>query len=76
MYLKVRVKAGQRKEEVITESADHFMISVKEPAERNQANKRIIEIIRGLFPGTIVRIVNGHQSPSKLIAVDPPDADK
>jgi uncharacterized protein (TIGR00251 family) len=70
MYIKVRVKAGARKEEVIKEKDDHFIISIKEPAERNQANRRIIEIIKGLFPGTIVRIINGHQSPSKLLAVD------
>lgn len=70
MYIKVRVKAGQRREEVIKEKDDHFTISVKEKAERNQANKRIVEIITNLFPRKIVRIINGHQSPSKLIAVD------
>lgn len=70
MYLKVRVKPGARSEEVITESHDHFIISVREKAERNQANKRIVEIIKSLFPGKIVRIINGHQSPSKLLAVD------
>ncbi|MBP6858460.1 MAG: DUF167 domain-containing protein [Candidatus Pacebacteria bacterium] len=72
MYIKVRAKTGQRKEEIITESADHFVISVKEKAERNMANKRILEIVRSLFPGKSVRIINGHQSPGKLIAVDSP----
>ncbi|MEK7641536.1 MAG: DUF167 family protein [Patescibacteria group bacterium] len=70
MYIKVRVKAGQRAEKVIQESDDHFVISVKEKAERNMANKRILEIVRGMFPGKSVRIINGHQSPGKLIAVD------
>jgi uncharacterized protein YggU (UPF0235/DUF167 family) len=70
MYIKVRVKAGQRSEEVIKEKDDHFIISIREKAERNQANKRILEIIKNLFPGKTVRIINGHQSPSKLLAVD------
>ncbi|MEN9913201.1 MAG: hypothetical protein RLY66_609 [Candidatus Parcubacteria bacterium] len=70
MYIKVRVKAGQRAEKVIQESDDHFVMSVKEKAERNMANKRILEIVRSMFPGKSVRIINGHQSPGKLIAVD------
>jgi len=70
MYIKVRAKVAQRTEEVIQESADHYIISIKEKAERNMANKRILEIVRSLFPGKSVRIINGHQSPGKLIAVD------
>lgn len=70
MYIKVRVKAGQRAEEVIRESDDHFVISVREKAERNMANKRILEILRDMFPGKSVRIINGHHNPGKLIAVD------
>lgn len=70
MYIKVRAKVAQRTEEVIQESADHYIISVKEKAERNMANKRILEIVRDMFPGKSVRIINGHQSPGKLIAVD------
>ena len=70
MYIKIRVKSGQRSEEVIKEKEDHFIISVKEKAERNQANTRVIEIIKNMYPNMIVRIVNGHHSPSKLVAVD------
>lgn len=70
MYIKVRVKADARAEEVVKEKDDHFVISVREPAERNLANKRIIEILRNMFPDKDVRIVNGHHSPSKLVAVD------
>ena len=72
MYIKVRVKADSRAEEVVKESHDHYVISVKEKAERNLANKRIIEIVKDMFPGQLVRIIHGHKSPSKLIAIDPP----
>ena len=70
MYIKVRVKANSREESVVKESHDHYVISVKEKAERNLANKRIIEILKGMFPDHSVRIIHGHHSPSKLIAVD------
>ena len=70
MYIKVRVIAGAKKEIITEESADHFKISVKEPAERNLANSRILEIFRAKFPGKNVQIINGHHSPSKLLVVD------
>jgi uncharacterized protein YggU (UPF0235/DUF167 family) len=78
MYIKVRVKANARAESVVQESHDHYVISVKEKAERNLANKRIIEILKSMFarktPSGVevpqIRIIHGHKGPSKLIAVD------
>ena len=71
MYIHVRVIAGARAESVEQVSSDHLCIRVREEAERNQANTRILEILRGMYPHTIVRIINGHHSPSKLISIDP-----
>ncbi|HNW71751.1 MAG TPA: DUF167 domain-containing protein [Candidatus Paceibacterota bacterium] len=72
MYIRVKVKANARKEEFRQTKEDHFEISVKEKAERNMANKRVIEIISSFFsvPLGKVRIVNGHQSPTKLMIVE------
>ncbi len=70
MYIKVRVIAGAKKEIITQESSDHFKISVKEPAERNLANSRVLEIIRRKFSGRNIQIINGHHSPSKLLVVD------
>jgi uncharacterized protein (TIGR00251 family) len=70
VYIKVRVKTEQKKEVVTRESPDHFEISLKEPAERNLANSRILEIFRELFPEKPVRIISGHHSPSKIISID------
>ena len=72
MFIKVRVLTGTRKEKIDKKSDDHFMISVKEPAERNLANNRICEIIALNFsvPRSAVRIINGHQSPSKILSVN------
>ena len=72
MYIKVRVIAGSKKEEVILEKPNYFKIFVREKAKQNMANKRILEIVAGeycLKPAQ-VRIVSGHHSPSKLLSVD------
>jgi uncharacterized protein YggU (UPF0235/DUF167 family) len=72
MYIKVNVIAGARKETFEQKSKDHFKISVKEKAERNMANTRIIELVALHFkvPTNKVRIINGHHHPSKLLSVD------
>ena len=72
MYVKVRATAGAKHESFVAESPTHFSITVREKAERNAANTRIRELIAGHFglPVGKVRIVNGHQSPSKLLSVD------
>ena len=72
MYIKVRVLAGAKKEQFIQESKDHFKISVREKAERNMANRRVLEIIANYFhlPKNKVRIVSGHHSPGKILSID------
>ena len=70
MYIKVKVIAGSKKEKTIKNSPDRFEIWVKEPAERNLANTRVLEIVRVKFPGKNVQIINGHHSPSKLLVID------
>ena len=74
MYVKVRVVAGAKREAVTEKSPDHFDIAVKEPAEANLANRRVIALIAARFnvPVGKVRIVSGHHSPSKILSVDIP----
>ena len=72
MYIKVRVLAGAKKEEVKKKNEDTYLISVKEPAERNLANKRVCEIVASIYKVSTkqIRIINGHQSPSKILSVN------
>ncbi len=72
MYIKVNVIAGAKKEIFKQKSKDHFDISVKEKAERNMANARVIELVAEYFKVTKnkVRIINGHHHPSKLISLE------
>ncbi len=71
-YVHVKVTAGARKEVVEKKNEDHFLISVKEKAERNMANIRVLELIAKHFqvPKNKVRIVNGHMNHSKLVIVE------
>ena len=71
MYIKVRVKTGQKKESVVEGAKESLTISVKEKAERNSANATVIKIISEKLgvPAKKVRIVNGHRAPSKLLSI-------
>jgi len=72
VYIKVKVKTNAKKDNIVKKSEDHFDISVKEPAERNLANKKVLELVRTYFKvyNGKVRIVSGHHSPSKIISLD------
>lgn len=71
-YIKVRVTPDAKKETFAQDKADHFTLSVKEPAEQNRANRRVIELIAGHFniPKGKVRIISGHHSGSKILSVE------
>jgi len=68
----VKVTAGAGKESFKQKSKDHFEIFVRQKAERNMANARVLELIARYFKVSVgkVRIVNGHRHPSKLLVVD------
>jgi uncharacterized protein YggU (UPF0235/DUF167 family) len=72
MYIKVKVMAGAKKEDIKKKNKDTYLISVKEPAERNLANKRVCELVSIdlKVPVKIVRIISGHQSPSKILSIN------
>ena len=74
MYIHVKVTAGASKESFSQrkKSVDHFEVSVKEKAERNEANNRVLVLVASHFkvPVAKVRIVNGHRHPSKLLVIE------
>lgn len=70
MYIHVKVTAGAKDEKIEKKSETQFVVSVREEAERNMANKRIVEIFRGIFNTRKVHITNGHHSVSKLLSID------
>jgi uncharacterized protein YggU (UPF0235/DUF167 family) len=72
MYIKVKVTANARKESFEKISSDHFEASVKEKAERNMANRRVLELVANFFevPAGKVKLVSGHHSPGKILNVE------
>lgn len=71
-YIHVKVSAGAKQETFKKKNEDHFLVSVKEKAERNIANLRVLELMALYFkvPVNKVRIINGHKHPSKLLIVE------
>ena len=72
MYIRVHAVAGAKKEQVTRVSSDRYDICVREPAERNFANKRIRELLAetlGKSAGR-VRLVAGHRSFHKVFSVE------
>ena len=74
MYVKVTALPGAKKEKIVETKKDHFNIAVKEKAERNAANARILEVLSVFLhlPKANLKIVIGHRSRSKIIDVDIP----
>ena len=69
MFIKIKVTAGSKKEKVEKKSDDLYHISVRQEAERNMANRRILEIMRALYPNSSVKLVKGQRSPAKMVEV-------
>jgi uncharacterized protein YggU (UPF0235/DUF167 family) len=71
-YIHIKVTAGASKESFKKINEDHFAVSVKEKAEKNLANTRVLELVADFFKvsKSKVRIINGHKHPSKLLVID------
>lgn len=71
MYVKIQVVIQSENESIIKNSPDAFVAHIREKAEAGLANKRLIELLRAyLGAGKRIRIISGHHSTHKIIAVD------
>lgn len=72
MYIKVIAHTNAKKEKIEEKKKNYFEIWVKEKAERNMANIRIIEVLADYFKisSSKIKIINGHKHPHKLLVVD------
>ncbi|WP_424245134.1 hypothetical protein Dip510_000223 [Elusimicrobium posterum] len=71
MYIKVKVHADSKKNEVLKKAEDTFEIWVKAPAERGLANEAVTKIIAaqlGIEPKKL-RLIKGATSPAKIFQV-------
>ena len=76
MHIKVRVKTEAKKEEVVQKTKDRYEISLKEKPERNEANKKLVQVVGKHFaiPINKIKIVSGHKKPSKVVLIDDGDS--
>ncbi|MEK7650454.1 MAG: DUF167 family protein [Patescibacteria group bacterium] len=65
------VTAEAKVEKLEKTRENYFQISVREPAERNRANNRVLELLADYLkiPRQKIHVINGHHSPSKLLSV-------
>lgn len=71
MYVKIHVYPGMKHERITKLDIDSYEFILKEPAERNLANKRAHTIVAELYKVAPrqVRQVTGHRSPSKIFEI-------
>lgn len=71
MRIKVKVVPGAKKEKLTKETDSLYRIETKEPAERNQANRRVRELLAAALSVKTaqVRLMTGQRSPSKVFDV-------
>lgn len=70
MLIGIHITPDAKEESIEKASDTRYLISVREPAEDNRANKRMLEILAEIFPDSYPRIVSGHHAPSKIISLE------
>lgn len=70
-YLKLKVHANARVNELVAKGSDTFVIKVQEPAENGRANHAALALLSAHLGVATSRlwIVKGAHSPSKIIQV-------
>ena len=71
MLIHIKIKPDSKENKIVQKNDTSFIVFVKEPAEDNRANKKMIEIVADKF-GIIkskVKIVTGHHHPSKILEI-------
>lgn len=71
MFVRVTVDPKAKREEIIDEGENRLKISVREPAERNMANRRVRELVANHFKieQSDVSIIVGHRGRQKIISI-------
>ncbi len=71
MYIHVRVFTEARSESFVQTKDLFFAARVKEKAVRDEANKKVAELVAAHFgiPTKSIRIVSGHRTPGKLFSI-------
>jgi len=71
MLIKVKAYPNSKEEKIIKKNENSFDVFVEEEAERNMANKRIIELIAEYFnvPQHQAKMIKGFKESSKIFDI-------
>ncbi|MBU1046653.1 DUF167 domain-containing protein [Patescibacteria group bacterium] len=72
MYIKAKVFPKSKKESIEKVKDFRFEIHIKEKAEKNMANKRVLELLVEYFKirSKDIKIISGHHHPVKLLSIN------
>ena len=71
MLIKVKANVLSKEDKVIKKSEDNFEVFVKVDAQRNMANKRIIELLAEYFnlPQYRIKMIKGFKESNKIFNI-------
>ncbi|MDD2274523.1 MAG: DUF167 family protein [Candidatus Pacebacteria bacterium] len=71
MLIKVKASTLSKEDKVVKKNEDSFEVFVKAEAQRNMANKRIIELLAEYFdlPQHKVKIIKGFKESNKIFDI-------
>jgi uncharacterized protein YggU (UPF0235/DUF167 family) len=71
IIVRIKAAAHAKKESIEQIAPQTLRITVREPAENNRANKRILELLAEYYelPVKKFRIISGHTAPNKMIQI-------
>ena len=71
MLIKVKANVLSKEDKVIKKSEDNFEVFVKVDAQRNMANKKIIELLAEYFnlPQYRIKMIKGFKESNKIFNI-------
>ncbi len=71
MYIRVKVKAGARRDEIKLIGSDRLEISVKEKARQGLANSQVLSLVAEWYGCLVaeVHLVRGKTTPNKIFEI-------
>lgn len=79
MIIRIRVKSGSSKQDIIKISDNNYVISLKERAEDGKANLELIKLLKRYFKNKCsiknIKIIKGLKSRDKVVKINGYDVD-
>jgi uncharacterized protein YggU (UPF0235/DUF167 family) len=71
MHIKVKVYPDSKNELVRKEGKDTFTLYIREPPIGGQANRRVLAVLKQLYPNLRLRLVSGYTKHNKVFEIIP-----